>query len=107
MSGREATIDDFIAPGEFTFCSRCGEICHKGSADFMCTKCLSGPSGLHPSGFWSVEGAERDAGIEEYEATVALERAESAVFLRERKSLAKWRRDSGVPPLFWVEEVKK
>ncbi len=28
-----------IKPGEFTFCSRCGSICRRGSEAFMCVRC--------------------------------------------------------------------
>jgi len=32
---------DYIKSGEFTFCSRCGHICHLGKENFMCRNCTS------------------------------------------------------------------
>ncbi|KKN27415.1 hypothetical protein LCGC14_0864970 [marine sediment metagenome] len=29
----------YIKPGEFTFCSRCGSMCRRGSETFMCVRC--------------------------------------------------------------------
>lgn len=34
-------IIHYIKSGEFTFCSRCGHICHLGKKDFMCRSCIS------------------------------------------------------------------
>ena len=32
-------LEQYIKPGEFTYCSRCGDVCHIGSEDFICMKC--------------------------------------------------------------------
>ena len=35
----DGTLLEQIKPGEFTFCSRCGENVHYGKKEFMCSQC--------------------------------------------------------------------
>ena len=32
-------MENFIPPGMFTFCGRCGLVCAEGARDFMCLRC--------------------------------------------------------------------
>lgn len=42
------SIDDFIKPGEFSFCSRCGDpdTCQRGLGRPMCVRCKIGFFGI-------------------------------------------------------------
>jgi len=54
-SGR--CLSDWILPGEFTFCSRCGEACRYGAEAYLCEDCK----------FWLAptdDNAPRDAVID-------------------------------------------
>lgn len=74
MTNRE--IEDFIAPGEFQFCHRCGLYLTMESG--LCAKCERGAESA---------GAGEDV---------------HRVLLGKRAYIAKLRRDSGVKPLFWT-----
>ena len=75
-------IINFIESGEFTFCSRCGNICHLGEKDFMCKSCKS-------SLFSRTDLTELQ--IEEKYLFIEAEQGISDIIVDYRKNLAKLR----------------
>lgn len=65
----------YIAPGEFSFCPRCGmeETCTAGDTSKWCNRCLGNGEPVPPSAY------------------------------PERQRIARERKRSGVKPLFWME----
>lgn len=78
----EHELQDFIKPGEFTFCSRCGNICRWTDRDFMCTRCLR-----HFNYYSRPELEEK-----EFKMAVQTDRAISDVLRKYRRDLAILRR---------------
>lgn len=72
-------IIDYIKSGEFTFCSRCGHICHLGKKDFICRKCISD---LFP------RGKMLELKIKEKYLFIEIERKISDILTDYRKRLA-------------------
>ena len=72
----------YIESGEFTFCSRCGDICHLRKEDFMCRSCTS-----------SLFSRKNLSDLEKEEKQLYIEMEESvSIILREyRKELAELR----------------
>lgn len=84
---------DWIKPGEFTFCSRCGDICHIGGINFQCFLCLlSFPVDI------------RDEQLRhEYDILHKAEKKISDVVCETREKIAKYRRDElKLKRLFWM-----
>ena len=71
-----------IKSGEFTFCSRCGSICHLGKKDFMCRKCISG--------LFSRKGMS-ELEIKEKQLYIIMEKDISDILIEYRKNLAELR----------------
>ena len=99
---------DWILPGEFTFCGRCGraETCRRGGDAFWCDRCRAMAMGwprrperprraawlrraMIRLGRWLL----RRAGIETPSPTTPL---------ADRRQRARQRREAGMPPLFWL-----
>ena len=85
---------DWIKPGEFSYCTRCGDetTCRAGDQSFMCTRCLTGLLGQPMS--------------EQVVASIGNERAAGAGQHARRAELAERRRAEGLRPKFWMMEVK-
>ena len=75
-------IIHYIKSGEFTFCSRCGNICHLGKKNFMCRSCISD---LFPRGKMS------ELEIKEKFLFIGVEQEISDILIEYRKNLAKLR----------------
>ena len=72
----------YIKSGEFTFCSRCGHICHLGKKNFMCRSCTSD---LFPRGKMS------ELEIKEKFLFIETEQKISDILIEYRKKLAELR----------------
>lgn len=75
---------EYIKPGEFTFCSRCGSICSNTNKAFMCVSCKSSlfPSSKQLSQF------EMDERLLESKIEIIV----SDIYKEHRKDLAKLRK---------------
>jgi len=75
-------IIKYIKSGEFTFCSRCGHICHLGKKDFMCKSCISS---------LLTRGKMSELEIEEKQLYIEIEKTISDILIDYRKRLAELR----------------
>ena len=75
-------IINYIKSGEFTFCSRCGEICHLGDKDFMCRSCM---------GSFCSRGKMSELEKKEKQLYIQTERDISYILVEYRKELAELR----------------
>lgn len=73
----EESLIKHIRPGEFTFCSRCGDNVHYGKEDFMCFSCQRA--------FFGMEYDKEQGLKEEYERQI------SQLIRQHREALAKLR----------------
>ena len=90
----------FIAPGEFTFCARCGSVCHVGKQSFSCKSCRASGKSASSCPNKNCQEAEQKALLEAQE-----EEAETSAGLQElRCKLAEARKAAGMKPLFWMED---
>ena len=86
--------EDYIAPGEFAFCGRCGEVCREGEKDFWCNGCLD-----------SFSGKPCDENLDVVKWLSIRESAMRAnqERIERRRLIAQGRKNIGVKPLFWMK----
>lgn len=65
-----AEVDEYIKTKEFTFCSRCGHICHLGGEDFVCIACSLDFPVDKSKEYWS---KKEDIRMEKYESDFIIE----------------------------------
>lgn len=87
---------DYIAPGEFSFCGRCGapDSCHFGPKSVTCDWCM--PQDRKPLDC-ALDGDERDI-VDD------AKRAQGKIAYKCRSRIAELRRAAGLKPIWWMKE---
>ena len=78
----DAALQKYIKPKEFTFCSKCGEICKQTDRDFMCTSCQRGLFGY-------IKRNDKEVSLQ-----IRFEKLLSDIHKKHREELAKLRQES-------------